>query len=83
MDFDFVFRVLAGLVVGLLLVVAALLVADGVDAGVVEFIDLFGVVEGFGGLDLAGAHGVVVLTLEWRDDGGDGVGRNLGHVRLS
>ena len=57
-------------------------VADGVDGGVVELLDVFGVVVDFLGLDFAGADGLVGLGLVDRGGAADGVKRDVGHRGL-
>jgi hypothetical protein len=65
-----VFGILGVVILGLLLVLFLLvLVGDGVE-GIFEFLDVFGVVLGFLGLDFFGAQGFVGLAV----DGGEGVG---------
>ena len=72
--FLFLLFVFGKVVVGVLL-----FVADGVDGGVVEFLDVFGVVAVFLGLKAFGADGFVGRLLLDRRGISDGVEWNVGH----
>ena len=73
LDVDVFFGSVGLFLFGLLLTAFAFfLVLDAVDAGVGEVFNVLGVLEIFGGLNLAGANGVVALTLNGREGGGYG-----------
>jgi hypothetical protein len=62
--------------------IALVLVADQVDALLVEVFDFFGVLGVLFELELAGARSVVGLANHGSGDSGDGCGRDeIGHVR--
>lgn len=80
LNLDLVLRLLAGIFLLLLVPSPLAIVPDRIDACVIQFFDIFVVVESFCRLHLPGTKRIILLALHGRQRGGKRSGGNLGHV---